>query len=103
VSNPLAPDWLSVPGDANLLDSRLWPDGVARGNRDELTIHGVPASRLVADYGSPLYVVDLDAVRRRAAWIRDVMTSAFEAPGRRVRVYSPTESAPRRRCPPRPP
>jgi Diaminopimelate decarboxylase len=92
VSNPLAPDWLSVPGDANLLDSRLWPDGVARGNRDELTIHGVPASRLVADYGSPLYVVDLDAVRRRAAWIRDVMTSAFEAPGRRVQVYYATKA-----------
>ena len=92
MSNPLAPDWLSVPGDANLLDSRLWPDGVARGNRDELTIHGVPASRLVADYGSPLYVVDLDTVRRRAAWIRDVMTSAFEASGRRVRVYYATKA-----------
>jgi diaminopimelate decarboxylase len=92
VSNPLAPKWLRSPAEANVLSPALWAAGTTRTAAGELSVQGIPASTLVADYGSPLYVVDLDDVRRRAVWIRDAMADAFDAPGRHTRVYYATKA-----------
>ena len=92
MSNPLAPKWLRSPAEANVLSPALWAAGITRTAAGELSVQGIPASTLVADYGSPLYVVDLDDVRRRAVWIRDAMADAFDAPGRHTRVYYATKA-----------
>ena len=46
--------------------SPIWPQDTARDANGELTFHGITASALVNEYGSPLYVYDLDEVRSRA-------------------------------------
>ncbi len=85
-SNPLAPHWLVVPDDANALSPALWPRTVTRSN-GELTVGGVTAGELAERYGTPVYVVDEQHARERAAEVRDALTSAFERVGSSVKVY----------------
>ncbi|MFF1571982.1 diaminopimelate decarboxylase [Leifsonia sp. NPDC058292] len=85
-ANPLAPDWLSVPDDANALVSGLWSRTVSR-DAGELTVGGVRSSELVAHYGTPLYVVDEADVRARAAETRSAFVDAFERIGSAAKVY----------------
>jgi diaminopimelate decarboxylase len=82
--NPLAPEWLVHPEDANALPAQVWPSSAARAASGELTLAGVPATQLVREFGTPLYVVDEQDVRERARGIREAFTSAFGAP---VTVY----------------
>ena len=79
LDNPLAPPWLIRPGDANALDSPLW----------SATAQRTPsaASRLAADHGTPLYVVDEADARARAARTREAFVSAFAAHGSSATVY----------------
>ncbi|WP_051147223.1 diaminopimelate decarboxylase [Glaciibacter superstes] len=85
--NPLAPVWLREPHDANALSAGLWPSSADRAETGELTIGGVTASALVAEHGTPLYVVDETDARDRATEFRH----AFETEARRIgttaRVY----------------
>lgn len=87
LDNPLAPPWLIRPGDANALDSPLWPATARRTSSGELEIGGVAASRLAADHGTPLYVVDEADARARAARTREAFVSAFAAHGSGATVY----------------
>ncbi len=87
LDNPLAPPWLIRPGDANALESPLWPATAQRTPSGELAIGGVSASRLAADYGTPLYVVDEADARARAARTREAFVSAFAAHGSSATVY----------------
>jgi diaminopimelate decarboxylase len=84
--NPLAPEWLSVPDDANALISGLWSRTVFRDG-GELTVGGVPSSELAAQYGTPLYVVDEADARARAAEVRTAFTDAFARVGSSAKVY----------------
>ena len=64
-----APHWLVKPNDANALDERLWSDTVARVDGEELSIGGLTATQIVAQAGSPVYVVDeLDFRGRALSW-----------------------------------
>ena len=85
--HPLAPDWLTQPGNANDLAPGLWSDSVVRNEAGVLCVGGVSATDLVRDFGSPLYVIDEAAARERATRIRDVFTKAFSAIGTDVSVY----------------
>jgi diaminopimelate decarboxylase len=85
-SNPLAPQWLAVPDDANALSPALWPQTVTRSN-GELTVAGVGVAELQERYGTPLYVVDEAHARDRAAEVRDAFTSAFARVGSSAKVY----------------
>lgn len=84
--NPLAPEWLSVPDDANALVPGLWSRTVSRDD-GELTVGGVRSSELAARYGTPLYVVDESDARARAAEVRTAFTDAFERVGSSAKVY----------------
>ncbi|MBV9821755.1 MAG: diaminopimelate decarboxylase, partial [Actinobacteria bacterium] len=54
-----------APPDLTVLNRRVWSAHVER--RDgELTVAGVPASRLAAEHGTPVFVLDSDDLRRRA-------------------------------------
>jgi len=86
-SNPLAPAWLTLPTDANALGDGLWPGTAARNADGELTLGGVSAAALAAEYGTPLYVVDETDARARAAELRRVFETEFARIGTTVRVY----------------
>jgi diaminopimelate decarboxylase len=85
--NPLAPSWLRHPADANALPTAVWPPSAARGDAGELTIAGVPAGELRERFGTPLYVLDEENVRRRARGIRTAFDRAFARVGSGVTVY----------------
>ncbi|MET0990298.1 MAG: diaminopimelate decarboxylase, partial [Glaciihabitans sp.] len=65
-ANPLAPEWLTVPTDANALEPTVWSTNTTRTARGELEVAGVAASSLAGRYGTPLYVVDEADARGRA-------------------------------------
>lgn len=86
-SNPLAPSWLSVPDDANDLPAAVWSQSAARTADGELEIAGVAASELVAQFGTPVYVVDEADVRARATRIRESFDREFARVGSSAKVY----------------
>jgi diaminopimelate decarboxylase len=85
--HPLAPEWLHVPADANGLSPGVWSDSAARNGAGVLCVGGVPATDLMRDFGTPLYVIDEAMVRERALRIRAVFNDAFAAIGTDVSVY----------------
>jgi diaminopimelate decarboxylase len=86
-ANPLAPSWLAVPTDANELAASVWSKNSARNSSGELTIAGVAASIIAAEFGTPVYVVDEDDVRGRAEEIRQCFDDEFARVGGIVKVY----------------
>ncbi|TFC29394.1 diaminopimelate decarboxylase [Cryobacterium sp. TMT2-18-3] len=86
-TNPLAPDWLCLPDDANALADGLWPATIDRTPQGELLIGGCTASALAAEYGTPLYLVDETDARARAASLRAVFEAEFARIGTSVHIY----------------
>ena len=85
--NPLAPDWLSLPADANALADGLWPTTAARTASGELSIGGVSASELANTFGTPLYVIDEADARSRANALRTAFETEFARIGTSAKVY----------------
>jgi len=85
--NPLAPDWLGRPDDANALAAGLWPSSATRADNGELVIGGCSAGSLAARFGTPLYVVDETDARTRAAELRTAFEAEFARIGTSVRIY----------------
>lgn len=85
--NTLAPDWLKLPVDANDLAPSVWSRNTSRNQAGELQIAGVSAGELVALHGTPLYVIDEDDFRARAASAKSVLTAAAEKIGSTAKVY----------------
>ncbi|MGO4104634.1 diaminopimelate decarboxylase [Leifsonia sp. YAF41] len=83
----MAPSWLTVPADANDLSPALWPKTTTRSADGELTIGGLTASALAAEFGTPLYVIDETDARTRAREIRTAFETEFARIGTAVRVY----------------
>jgi diaminopimelate decarboxylase len=65
-----APSWLREPGDVNRLVTSLWSQ-TARKVDGALEVGGVRLSDLVAEHGSPAYVLDEADFRARARAFRD--------------------------------
>ncbi|MDN4614682.1 diaminopimelate decarboxylase [Leifsonia sp. F6_8S_P_1B] len=84
--NPLAPAWLHVPDDANALATAVWPRTAARTD-GELTVGGVGATELARRFGTPLYVIDEQEARERAAEVRDAFRTAFAEVGGAAKIY----------------
>lgn len=92
MSNPLAPEWRSLPGDANALHSGVWPASARRSDSGVLTIGEVAVTELVERYGTPLYVFDHDDLIRRAREVHDAVTSACRRHGITGSVYYASKS-----------
>lgn len=86
-SNPLAPAWLAFPADANELPAAVWSQNAVRNAYGELQIAGVTTSALVAEFGTPVYVVDEADVRARARGIRESFDREFARIGGSAKVY----------------
>ena len=69
-----APSWLRQPSDPNELVPHLWST-TARKVDGLLTVGGVAATDLVAEHGSPAYVLDEDDFRARARAFRDAFAA----------------------------
>jgi len=74
VESARGPAWLRPPDDANALVAPLW-SSTARKVEGVLEVGGVAVTDLVAEHGSPAYVLDEADFRRRARAFRD----AFDA------------------------
>ena len=59
------PSWLRAPDDVNALVPELWPRTVTRAADGALTVGGVGVRDLVAEHGTPVYVLDEDDLRAR--------------------------------------
>jgi diaminopimelate decarboxylase len=69
--NQRGPSWLSTPRDVNALVPLLW-SSTARKNADgALEVGGVDLRELVAEHGSPAYVLDEQDFRTRARAFRE--------------------------------
>jgi diaminopimelate decarboxylase len=86
-ANPLAPAWLAVPTDANELASAVWSRGSHRAASGVVEIAGVAVDTLVAEYGTPLYVVDEADARGRAVEIRESFDRELARIGGAAKVY----------------
>jgi diaminopimelate decarboxylase len=86
-ANPLAPSWLTVPDDANALPGTVWSQNAVRGPDGEMQIAGVTTSALVAEFGTPVYVVDEADVFSRATGIREAFDREFAKIGSSAKVY----------------
>ncbi|MEO7586528.1 MAG: diaminopimelate decarboxylase [Arachnia sp.] len=65
------PQWLDLPEDLNVLDPALWPTGAHRDADGAVVIAGAALTDVVAEYGTPAYVMDEADFRARAAGFRD--------------------------------
>ncbi len=82
-----APDWLTVPEDANDLVASVWPASARRDEEGQVIIGGIGVGELARTYGTPLLVIDEGEVRARAAAVRDAFAAAARAHGSTARVY----------------
>ncbi|WP_300768371.1 diaminopimelate decarboxylase [uncultured Bifidobacterium sp.] len=57
--------------------SGIWPRGVERDGHGSIEVHGRSVSSLLDEFGSPLYVVDMDDLRGRAESFVCAAASAF--------------------------
>jgi diaminopimelate decarboxylase len=86
-ANPLAPAWLSVPADANDLAPSVWSAGATRNSAGVIEIAGLAVSSIVAEYGTPVYVVDEADARDRASQVRESFDREFARVGSSAHVY----------------
>lgn len=86
-ANPLAPDWLVVPDDANDLAEGVWPASAARDADGTLILSGIRSTTLTQKYGTPLLVLDEDEVRLRARALRAAFDAAAAEHDTTARVY----------------
>lgn len=73
----LAPQWLDYPQDPNELGQAAWAASVARDSGGELTVSGLPVSELAREFGTPLFVMDEQDFRSRAADFKAAFDAAF--------------------------
>ena len=85
--NPLAPQWLQLPDDANALAPSIWSHNAARDADGTIAVAGVSARALADQFGTPLYVVDEADARARALAARTAFDREFARVGSAARVY----------------
>jgi diaminopimelate decarboxylase len=73
----MVPAWLRPPADVNTLLPALWSRTAHRGPGGELTLGGVGAKTLAAEFGTPAYILDEVDFRARAVAFRDAFRDAF--------------------------
>ncbi|MEJ1156386.1 diaminopimelate decarboxylase [Microbacterium marmarense] len=76
-----------APDDANELVETVWPSSATRDERGEIVLGGITASALREEFGTPLWVVDEDAIRARARQALAAFNSAAGRHGVDARVY----------------
>jgi diaminopimelate decarboxylase len=81
-ASELAPSWLSIPKDVNVISKSIWPASFARDASGDIQVGGVSVGQLVAKYGSPLMVIDQADFISRA----QVVKKAFDSEASKIRT-----------------
>jgi diaminopimelate decarboxylase len=85
--NPLAPEWLEHPSDANALDPAVWSRASRRSPDGALSIAGHSAVALAEQFGTPLFVLDEADARGRARELKAAFDREFAAIGAHAKIY----------------
>lgn len=85
--NPLAPEWLAHPADANALAASVWSRNSSRDASGRVRIAGVDAIALAEQFGTPVYVIDEADVRGRASAAHEAFSREFARVGSSAKVY----------------
>ncbi|MGZ4442694.1 MAG: diaminopimelate decarboxylase [Nocardioidaceae bacterium] len=68
------PEWLPLPADVNALVPLLWSTSARKNDDGALEVGGVDVRDLVAEHGSPAYVLDEADFRSRARAFREAFS-----------------------------
>ncbi|MCQ9368286.1 diaminopimelate decarboxylase [Brevibacterium sp. 91QC2O2] len=82
-----SPVWLPYPDDVNALMPSLWSRHAVKGADGVLRIAGHRVDELAAQYGSPLYLLDIEDLQERARGFVADFAAAFAAIGTSARSY----------------
>ena len=85
--NQLAPTWLTEPKDINAIAPGIWPKSFKRDAEGNIEVGGVAVGDLVAQFGSPLYVLDKKEFFDRANEIISSFSKAAESHGTKAKIY----------------
>ncbi len=85
--NQLAPTWLTEPKDINAIVPGIWPKSFKRDAEGNIEVGGVAVGDLVAQFGSPLYVLDKKEFFDRANEIISAFSKAAESHGTKAKIY----------------
>ncbi|MFZ4116975.1 MAG: diaminopimelate decarboxylase [Rhodoluna sp.] len=86
-NNQLAPAWLVKPIDANAVTPGIWPKSLKRDSEGHIEVGGVAVGDLVAQFGSPLYVLDKTEFFDRAKQIISAFSTAAQSHGTESKIY----------------
>ncbi len=86
-ANPLAPTWLRPPADPNALAPGVWSATATRDADGGLELGGMTAEAIVAEHGTPVYVVDELDVRQRATETKAAFDAEIARIGSSAKVY----------------
>ncbi len=85
--NLLAPAWLTKPKDVNAIATGIWPKSLRRDSEGHIEVGGVAVGDLVAQFGSPLYILDKKEFFERAEQIIAAFSSAAQSHGTQSKIY----------------
>ena len=92
VNSELVPSWLSMPKDANFIDSKIWPASFIRDASGDVQIGGISVGQLAAEYGTPLMVVDQADFLSRAGQVKNAFDSEAKKIQTSAKVYYASKS-----------
>ena len=92
VNSELVPSWLSMPKDANFIDSKIWPASFVRDASGDVQIGGISVGQLAAEYGTPLMVVDQADFLSRAGQVKNAFDSEAKKIQTSAKVYYASKS-----------
>ena len=88
----LVPSWLSLPKDANYIDKNIWPASFVRDASGDTQIGGLSVGQLVAEYGTPLMVIDQADFISRAQVVKKAFDSEASKIKTSAKVYYASKS-----------
>lgn len=88
----LAPSWLVQPVDINQLEAKIWPTSFVRTHAGDIQIAGISVGQLVAEYGTPLMVIDEADFLFRANQVKTAFDKAAATIQTSAKVYYASKS-----------
>jgi diaminopimelate decarboxylase len=92
IETDLVPSWLPLPTDANAIHGKIWPASFKREPSGDIQVGGLALGQLVAEYGTPLMVIDQDDFLRRARQVKNAFDSEAKKIQTSAKVYYASKS-----------
>jgi diaminopimelate decarboxylase len=92
VENDLVPSWLSQPENVNAINNKLWPASFTRDASGDVKVGGLSVGQLVAEYGTPLLVIDKSDFLNRAQTVKQAFDAEAKKIGTSAKTYYASKS-----------